>query len=234
MAQLVGASSSDQKVIGSIPSQGTHLGCGFGTQSRHTQYPLRAHTILVGGHMGGNQLMLLSHINVSLPPSLSLKALKKCSQVRIKKIKQNKDCPFKAHTQLTNSYHPVAEKHHLSACQSLAHALQTKTLLQFYKVLSIIWKTVLHPPPDFQHSAPTPDFIPLMVLFREEPLRDKEPKGTDGHTHKFTQSASTSTQICHLLLPHTFHVPSKESTLNLYPFYLLLIWYHKSNISCKL
>ena len=37
MAQLVGASSCNQKVAGSIPGQNTYLGCGFDPQSGHVQ-----------------------------------------------------------------------------------------------------------------------------------------------------------------------------------------------------
>ena len=56
----------DQKVVSSIHSQGTYLGCRFDPQSRHVRE--------------GNQLMFLSHINVlgffsslSLPSFLSKK-----------------------------------------------------------------------------------------------------------------------------------------------------------------
>ena len=59
-------------------------GCGFDSWWGHVpglQVPSP-----VRGHMGGNQSMFLSHINVSLPPPpSSLKVIKKCPWVRIKK-----------------------------------------------------------------------------------------------------------------------------------------------------
>ena len=66
VAQLVGVLSHNQKVVCSIPSQGTYLGCGsLGlTWSRH-------------------QMMFLSHQCFS--PSFSLKAMKICLWVRIRK-----------------------------------------------------------------------------------------------------------------------------------------------------
>ena len=36
VAQLVGALSCNQKVVGSIPGQGTYLGCGFNPQPGNT------------------------------------------------------------------------------------------------------------------------------------------------------------------------------------------------------
>ena len=66
----------DQTVAGSIPSQGTYPGCRFSPQSGHIRE--------------SNQLMFLSHINVflslSLSPLSSLKAVRKCSQVRGEKV----------------------------------------------------------------------------------------------------------------------------------------------------
>ena len=53
MAQLVEHCSTKQKVAGSIPGQGTCLGCGPGA--------------LVGVHVTGTQLMFFSHTDVSLP-----------------------------------------------------------------------------------------------------------------------------------------------------------------------
>ena len=76
LCALAGASYSNWKVVGSIPSLGTCLGCGF------DPWP---------SAMGGNQSMLLSCIDVSmfflslpLSLSLSLKARKKRPWVRIK------------------------------------------------------------------------------------------------------------------------------------------------------
>ena len=63
------------KVVGSIPGQGTHLLCGFDPQS------------LVCNPWSGHQLMLLSLIDVTLSPFLSLKVMKKCLQASIKKSK---------------------------------------------------------------------------------------------------------------------------------------------------
>ena len=57
VAQLVGHPPVNRKVVGLIPSQGTYLGYGF--------HPL------VWAQMGDHQLMLLSRISGSLPPSLS-------------------------------------------------------------------------------------------------------------------------------------------------------------------
>ena len=65
VAQLAGALSHSQKVVGSIPDKGTYLGCG----SRHVI---------------SNQSMLFSCINVSPSLFLSLKAMKKYPWVRIK------------------------------------------------------------------------------------------------------------------------------------------------------
>ena len=48
VAQLGGVSSCTQKVVGSIPSQGTYLGCQF-----YLSFPIRA-------CMGGNQSQYLS------------------------------------------------------------------------------------------------------------------------------------------------------------------------------
>ena len=66
VAQLVGVLSCNQKVAGSIPGQGTCLGCRFSPRSECVQS-------LVWAHMRGNQSMLLSPIDVSLSLSLSLK-----------------------------------------------------------------------------------------------------------------------------------------------------------------
>ena len=59
--QLVGASSHNQKVAGLIPHQGTYLGCGFNSLSL-----VRVCTRPIQGILGGNRLMLLSGIYVSL------------------------------------------------------------------------------------------------------------------------------------------------------------------------
>ena len=62
VAQLVGACPKHRKVVGSIPGQGTYLGCGFDPS--------------VKVHAGGSQSMFLSHLSVSLclsrSPFLSL------------------------------------------------------------------------------------------------------------------------------------------------------------------
>ena len=77
MAQLVGASSHNQKVAGSIPSQGTYLGCGL-IPSMH---------MIAGPGVYGRQPIdaTLSHKCFSISFPLSLKAMKICPQVRIKK-----------------------------------------------------------------------------------------------------------------------------------------------------
>ena len=73
VAQLVGVSSCNQRVTGSIPHQDKYIGCGF-------QSPIQV-------HMGGNLLMLLSRINVSLFPFLSLKKQwRRCPQLKKKYI----------------------------------------------------------------------------------------------------------------------------------------------------
>ena len=54
MAQSVGHHATQQKVAGSIPSQGTYLGSGFGLYER------------------GNQSLFLSHMDVSKPFFLPL------------------------------------------------------------------------------------------------------------------------------------------------------------------
>ena len=64
VAQVVGASSHNLLVAGSISGQGTCLGCGFHPQCRHI--------------WEGSQLTLLSHINCfSLSLRRSLKSMKK-------------------------------------------------------------------------------------------------------------------------------------------------------------
>ena len=74
MAQLVGVSSCNRRVTGSISSPGTYPACRFDPWSGCVQE--------------GSWSMLLSHIDVSLSlPFLSLKAMKKkCPLVRILKI----------------------------------------------------------------------------------------------------------------------------------------------------
>ena len=79
VAQLVGALSHNRKVAGLVPAQDTYLGCGFHPQSGSVQSP-------VWVHLGGNQSMLLSHIDGSLSFPLSLKEMKKCLQMRIQKF----------------------------------------------------------------------------------------------------------------------------------------------------
>ena len=66
MVQLVGASTCNQKVAGSIPGQGTCLGC--------SSIPWPGSINPWSGHIqaGGNQSMLLSCINVLLSPFHSL------------------------------------------------------------------------------------------------------------------------------------------------------------------
>ena len=68
VAQL-GCCPIHQKVVGSIPEQGT-----YGSENRSPRRGKRS-----------NQLMFLSHTDVSvcLSPFPSLKAMKKCPQVRI-------------------------------------------------------------------------------------------------------------------------------------------------------
>ena len=62
-----------QKVVGSIPSQSTYLGCGFDPWARCIQ-----------------EAVNVSHIDVSLstPLPISLKSIETSSQVRIKKKKK--------------------------------------------------------------------------------------------------------------------------------------------------
>ena len=62
VVQLVIVLSHSQKVMGSIPGQSTYLDCRFDPRSRHVGFPEQT-------HMGGNQLMLLSHgcFSLSLP-----------------------------------------------------------------------------------------------------------------------------------------------------------------------
>ena len=64
MTELVGVSSHNQKIVGSIPGQGTYLDCRFDSQSKCFWSPVQACT-------RGNQLIHLSHINVSLFSFLS-------------------------------------------------------------------------------------------------------------------------------------------------------------------
>ena len=67
VVHLVGASSCKPKVVGSIPGQGTYLGCGFDPWSRCIQE-------------AANWCFFCS-----LPSSLSKKQWKECPWVRIKK-----------------------------------------------------------------------------------------------------------------------------------------------------
>ena len=76
VAQLVETLSSNQKVVGLIPSQGTHLGFGFDPRPGSL-------LSLFWTHTGGNQLMILSEMFLSLPSFL--KAVKNCPQMRIEK-----------------------------------------------------------------------------------------------------------------------------------------------------
>ena len=70
VAQLVGELSRNRQVVGSISHQGTYLGCGvipgkdLGMGRCNPQ--ARCEGSLICVHMGGNQLMLLSLINVFL------------------------------------------------------------------------------------------------------------------------------------------------------------------------
>ena len=84
MAQLVGASSHNPKVVGSISSEGAYLGCRFNPWSRCLQEAT-------------NQCCSLALMFLSLPSSLSLKAMRKCPWMRIKKrfhIHLTKFLPF--------------------------------------------------------------------------------------------------------------------------------------------
>ena len=65
VVQLVEASSCNQRVASSIPNQGTYLGCRFDPWAGHVLYLVRA-------LMEGNQLMPLSHINISCYPFFSI------------------------------------------------------------------------------------------------------------------------------------------------------------------
>ena len=65
VAQLVGVSSHYQKFAGSIPHQGTYLSCRFHPWFRDLRPP-------VWVCAGGDQLMFLSHIDVSPSPFLFL------------------------------------------------------------------------------------------------------------------------------------------------------------------
>ena len=72
VAQWIECQSVNQKITGSVPSQGTCLGCGSGTRMRTREgQPI-------------NASLLHQCSSLSLP--LSLEAMKKCPQVRIKKI----------------------------------------------------------------------------------------------------------------------------------------------------
>ena len=76
VAQLIGASSHKQKVAGSIPGQGTYLGCRFDSH---------VHTISSLGAYGRQPMdASLSHQCFSASLPLSLKVMKKCPQVRVK------------------------------------------------------------------------------------------------------------------------------------------------------
>ena len=74
VAQLVRASSHNQKVAGLIFSWGTYLGCGFDPWSMHVWSP-------VWTHLGGNQCFSLTLMFLSLPLSLpfSLRSNEKMS-----------------------------------------------------------------------------------------------------------------------------------------------------------
>ena len=99
VAQFVGASSHNQTVARLTPDQGIYLGCGFDPHSghRHRWPPPLGCWSPVQSRTGGNQLMPLDGIDVSLSPFLSLSKTnekKKCSQVTIKKKKMTWECSF--------------------------------------------------------------------------------------------------------------------------------------------
>ena len=81
MAQLAGELLHSRMVVGLIPSQGIHTqivgsnpGPGMGTCDPLVwtcMIPLAGHQSHAWARTGGNQYMLLSHINVSLSPFLS-------------------------------------------------------------------------------------------------------------------------------------------------------------------
>ena len=87
VAQLVGVLSHKRRVAGSIPGQGTYLGCESSPWFGHGQSPIPA-------HMGSNRLMLLNHTDV-LFLFLSQKQWKIVLGWgwKIKKIKIIKDYP---------------------------------------------------------------------------------------------------------------------------------------------
>ena len=74
VAHLVGVLSHNRKVSGSIPSQGTYLGCRVSAEVQVREK--------------GNKSVLLFCINVSLSLSLSLQSSEKCPWVRIEKEKE--------------------------------------------------------------------------------------------------------------------------------------------------
>ena len=83
MAGVVGASSHNQKVVGSIPNQGTCVGHGFFPSSRHAWHPVQ---VCVTSSAGAYRRQPID-ISLSHPPSL--KAIeKKCHWVRIKKTQK--------------------------------------------------------------------------------------------------------------------------------------------------
>ena len=67
MAQLVGALSCGGKVVGSVPSQGTSLGCKFDSQSGHMQEATSRCFSLIS----------MFFLPSSLPLPLALKAMKR-------------------------------------------------------------------------------------------------------------------------------------------------------------
>ena len=88
MAQLVGASSYNWKVAGSIPGQGTCLGWGFDPWSGHIWSLVWVHTIPDPGAYDPTHERQPINVSLSLPPSL-WKQWKKCSHVRIRTTKNH-------------------------------------------------------------------------------------------------------------------------------------------------
>ena len=105
MAQLVEAPSHNQKVVGSILGQGTCLGLWVWS-------PVQA-------HMGGSQSMLLSSMDVSLSPFLSLqKKWKNVLRWRFKKIKPFvlRGCPSISPVYLRGPWIQIAKSWDLPSC----------------------------------------------------------------------------------------------------------------------
>ena len=92
MAQLVGASSHHRKVAGSIPGQGTYLGCGLDlwpwcVQSLAWALQSRSGCLRKAADRCSSLSSMFVSLSSSLPSFLSKSNEKKCPQVRTKKKK---------------------------------------------------------------------------------------------------------------------------------------------------